>query len=188
MPSQESMRSRRSRTFRLAALACAALALAVSAAPAFAEYPVTTLATLIDRVQIEDMLIAYYDNFGVTDENFKAYYVDDGVLDVNGLVARGREQIEGLYKKVAEGTPKRAGRFHMLLTNPRIVVNGDSATADVVWTGVISETPESTPRFVEQGREHDDLVKRNGRWYFAHRTIISDGGRQEMFEKLSSQR
>jgi len=38
--------------------------------------------------------------------------------------------------------------------------------------------------FVEQGREHDELVKRKGHWYFKHRVITSDGGLQPMFEKL----
>ncbi len=173
---------------RRAALASAALVVTVSAAPALAEYPVTTLTTLLDRVQIEDMLVNYYENFGVTDNNFSSYYVDDGVLDVNGLVARGREQIEDLYKKTAEGTPQRPGRFHMLLTNPRIRVSGDAATADMVWTGIISDTPQSTPHFVEQGREHDELVKRHGRWYFRHRIITSDGGLPQMFEKSYQQR
>ncbi len=178
----------RKRTFRRAALACSALALAASAAPALAEYPVTTLATLIDRVQIEDMLVAYYDNFGVTDSNFRQYYVEDGVLDVNGIVAQGRAQIEDLYRRTAEGTPRRPGRFHMLLTNPSIRVNGDTATADTVWTGIISDTPQSTPHFVEQGREHDELVKRDGHWYFKRRVITSDGGLPAMFEKTYKQR
>jgi SnoaL-like domain len=173
----------RGTTFGRAVLASAALALAVSARPALAEYPVTTLATLLDRAQIEDMLVNYYENFGITDSHFGSYYLADGVLDVNGLVARGERQIEELYKRTAEGTPRRPGRFHMLLTNPRIRVSGDTATADVVWTGIISDTPQSTPHFVEQGREHDELVKRSGRWYFKYRAITSDGGMPAMFEK-----
>ncbi len=170
-------------TLGRAVLASAALALAVSAKPALAEYPVTTLSTLLDRAQIEDMLVNYYENFGVTDEKFGSYYLADGILDVNGLIARGEQQIEDLYKRTAEGTPRRPGRFHMLISNPRIRVSGDTATADVVWTGIISDTPQSTPHFVEQGREHDELVKRNGRWYFKHRIITSDGGLPAMFEK-----
>lgn len=164
-------------------LASAALVLAVSARPALAEYPVTSVATLLDRVQIEDMLVNYYENFGVTDSNFGSYYLPDGILDVNGLVARGEQQIEDLYKRTAAGTPRRPGRFHMLISNPRIRVNGGTASADVVWTGILSDTPQSTPHFIEQGREHDELVKRNGRWYFKHRIITSDGGLPQMFEK-----
>jgi hypothetical protein len=71
----------------------------------------------------------------------------------------------------------------MLLTNPHIVVNGDRATADVIWTGVNSAAVTAAPQFIEQGREHDELVKRGGRWYFQHRIISSDGGMQAMFEK-----
>ena len=49
---------KRERCGRLA-LAAAAFMLALSARPALAEYPVATLATLLDRMQIEDMLIEY---------------------------------------------------------------------------------------------------------------------------------
>ncbi len=44
------------------------------------------------------------------------------------------------------------------------------------------------PRFVEQGREHDDLVKSNGQWLIKHRTIISDSGLTSMFEKTYTKR
>jgi SnoaL-like domain len=156
--------------------------------PAVAEQPVTTLATLLDRAQIEDLLVDYYGHLGGGGGDFGAFYVADGVLDVNGLIAQGQAPIEALYKKIAEGTPPRKGAFRMLLTNPRIVVNGDTATADVIWTGVNSETVSATPQFVEQGREHDELVKRNGHWYFKRRIITSDGGLPPMFEKTYKKR
>jgi len=175
---------------RLGSVGIAAVALlAVGAAPpAQAEDPPATLATLLDRAQIEDILVDYYRNLGGSDRGFGSYYLEDGVLDVNGLVARGRPAIEELYRKTAQGTPRRAGTFHMLLSNPRIVVDGDTATADVVWTGINSASPKATPRFVEQGREHDELVKRDGRWYFKHRVITSDGGLPAMFEKTYKKR
>jgi hypothetical protein len=160
-----------------------ALVLAVSARPSLAEHPPTTLTTLLDRAQIEDMLVDYYGRLGAGRHDFGAYYVEDGKLDVNGLVAQGREGIEGLYKKLSEGARPRPGTFRMLLTNPKIVVSGDTATADVIWTGVISENVNATPQFVEQGREHDELVKRNGKWLFKLRVITSDGGLTPMFEK-----
>jgi len=169
-------------------LASAALVLASSARPVLAEQPATTLTTLLDRAQIEDMLVDYYGQLGAGRHDFGAFYVEDGVLDVNGLVAQGKEPIEDLYKKTAEGTPRRPGTLRMLLTNLKIVVNGDSATADVVWTGINSESVKAAPQFIEQGREHDELVKRAGRWYFKHRVITSDGGLPAMFEKSYKQR
>jgi hypothetical protein len=115
--------------------------------------------------------------------DFSAFYVEDAVLDVNGLVAQGKKPIEDLYKKAAEESPTRKGTFRVLLPNLKIVVNGRSATADVMWTGVNSETVKAAPQFIEQGREHDKLVKRDGRWYFKHRIITSDGGLTGIFEK-----
>ena len=164
-------------------LASATLMLAASAIPAEAEHPATTLNTLLDRAQIEDLLVDYYAQLGTGGSNFSAFYVEDGVLDVNGLVAQGKKPIEDLYKKAGEESPARKGTFRMLLTNLKIIVNGTSATADVIWTGVNSETVKAAPQFVEQGREHDELVKRDGRWYFKHRVITSDGGLTGIFAK-----
>jgi SnoaL-like domain len=171
----------------LRVIALAAMLLAV-AAPTLAQQPPLTVTTLIDRAQIEDLLIDYYGHLGSGRGVFGDYYVADGVLDVNGLVARGQAAIEQLYKQVREGTPRRPGTFRMLLTNPRIVVTGEAATADVIWTGVNSESVGSLPRILEQGREHDELVKRGGRWYFKHRVITTDGGLPAMFEKTYQKR
>jgi hypothetical protein len=158
------------------------------AASAMAESPPTTLATLIDRAQIEDLLVDYYGQLGGADRDLGAYYVEDGVLDVNGIVSRGKGPIEDLYKRLTQEAPRQPGKFRMLLTNPKIVVKGDTATADVIWTGIRSENPKATPKFVEQGREHDELVKRGGRWYFKYRVITSDGGMPPMFEKTYKER
>ena len=161
----------------------AMLILAVSAMPASAEYPPKTLQTLLDRAQIEDLLTDYYAQLGTGGRNFSDFYVEDGILDVNGLIAQGKKPIEDLYKKAAQESPARKGTFRMLLTNIKIVVNGSSATADVIWTGVNSETVKSVPQFIEQGREHDELVKRNEKWYFKHRIITADGGLSGFWEK-----
>ena len=169
-------------------LTSALLMLAVSAMPAAAQNPSATLNTLLDRAQIEDMLVDYYGQLGSGRGDFGAFYVEDGVLDVNGIVAQGKKGIEDLYKKVAAGSPARKGTFRMLLTNLKIAVNGNSATADVLWTGINSETVHATPQLVEQGREHDELVKRDGRWLFKHRVITADGGMPALYDKTYKKR
>ncbi len=169
-------------------VSCAAVVAAMTAGPARSEQPATTLATLLDKAQIQDMLVDYYGHLGGGGGSFGAYYVADGILDVNGIIAQGQQPIEDLYKKIAAGSPPHKGAFRMLLTNPKIVVNGATATADVIWTGINSDTPASIPRFVEQGREHDELVKQDGHWLFKHRYITSDGGLQPMFEKTFKNR
>lgn len=159
-----------------------------SARLALADSTPKTLTALLDRAQIEDMLVDYYAQLGAGRHEFGAFYVADGVLDVNGVVAQGKQGIEDLYKKLAASSPPRSGTFRMLLTNLKIAVNGDAATADVLWTGVNSETVKAAPQFVEQGREHDELVKQNGQWRFKRRVITSDGGLPAMFEKTYQKR
>jgi hypothetical protein len=43
-------------------------------------------------------------------------------------------------------------RSQMLLTNPIIEVNGDTATAHVIWIGVLNEGIGTVPSLYEQGR------------------------------------
>jgi hypothetical protein len=169
-------------------IAVVAVMLVAHGAPALAEQPPLTVNSLMDRAQIEDLLVDYYSHLGAGGAEFGSFYVADGVLDVNGLVAKGQQAIEELYKQVRHRTPRRPGTFRMLLTNPRIVVSGDAATADVIWTGVNSASVKAVPQILEQGREHDELVKRDGHWYFKHRTITTDGGLPAMFEKTYQKR
>jgi hypothetical protein len=169
-------------------IALVAVLLSAPVAPASAEQPPMTVTTLIDRAQIEDLLVTYYSHLGTGGGEFGNFYVADGVLDVNGLTAKGQEAIRQLYEQVRKGTPRRPGAFRMLLTNPHIVVTGDAATADVIWTGVNSASVNALPQIVEQGREHDELVKRDGHWYFKRRVITTDGGLPAMFEKTYQER
>ena len=158
--------------------ACCLLALAAAAAPALAK-PRTTAANLLDRVQIEDLLVDYYAPLagGGDREDMGKWYAEDGVLDINGRVYHGRKGVAQAYKDagVAAGNAFH-GKAHMLMTNPRIEVHGRTATADVIWTGIDNETIKSQPHFVEQGREHDELVKVGGDWLIKRRLITSDGG------------
>jgi uncharacterized protein (TIGR02246 family) len=157
-----------------------ALALLASACAPRSEAPPSegtwTPTTLADRAMIEDLLVDYYAQLGSGRHDFGAFFEPDGVIDVNGTVAQGQEAIEEVYRKAAEANPPQPGVFRMVLTNLRVTVNGDTATADAIWTGIHSADVYSTPQLVEQGRESDQLVKRDGRWYFKHRVITSDGG------------
>jgi ketosteroid isomerase-like protein len=166
------------------------LMLAVSARPALAESPATTLATLLDRAQIEDMLVEYYAKMGHGDvkTDFGSYYTDDGIMDVNGVESRGKKAIEAMYVTLGQPLYVPRGGVNMLITNPKIVVNGDTATADTVWTEIVSDSVKTAPRLLRQGREHDELVKRDGNWLFKHRWITSDAGLEPMFDKTYKKR
>lgn len=172
----------------LAVLAATA-GLTGTGAPAGAQIASTTQATLLDRIQIEDLITDYYNNLGTGgSRSFGDYYVDGAEFDVNGTVVHGREGIEGLYRSLSQDSPARHGTFHMLLNNPLVRVTGDTATAEFLWTGIINDTVTAPPRLVEQGREYDLLVKRNGSWRIRKRVIIADSGLPAMFEKTYTPR
>ena len=145
----------------------------LAAGSAFADNIQTTEKTLLDRIQIEDLIASYYwDMTSGGRHELSDYYTEGAILDVNGVIFKGKD-IQNAY----DGGGADAGaRVHMLLNNARIRVNGDSATAEVVWTGVISETVRIAPRLFEQGREYTELKKKDGRWFFSKRVITSDAG------------
>jgi len=139
--------------------------------------------TLADRIAIEDLVTRYYENFGSTDaaEEFAAYYTEDAVFDVNGIVSTGREAIEALYADTGDDAPAAQGTFHMMISNPVIDVDGDRATAKFLWTGVMNASLQGRPEVWEQGREYDLLVRQDGEWRIQKRTVIADSGLPERY-------
>ena len=139
---------------------------------------------VFDKIAIEELMVDYYTQLGGGGKGFSDYYVEDSVLDVDGNVAKGREEIENLYKLAATDTDSattRPGSFRMMINSIRINVNGDSATGSAYWVGFYSATPKSMAEIAEHGREKDEFIKRNGRWYFKYREITSDSGLSGIF-------
>jgi hypothetical protein len=145
-----------------------------------------TMATLLDRIQIEDLLTRYYYDLskGKAHE-LSEYFTQDALLDVDGTVARGHAEIAKLYQP-SEAQKREAGaqrrRGHMLLNNPVISIDGDKATAEVIWTGVMNEGVGKPPGLYEQGREYSELRKVQGRWLISKRCIMSDSGTPDRFD------
>jgi hypothetical protein len=70
----------------------------------------------------------------------------------------------------------------MLLTNPIINVEGDKATAHLIWTGVMNEGIGKVPSLYEEGREYSELRKVKGKWLISKRYISSDSGLPDRFD------
>lgn len=165
----------------LSLLACAVLMAFQTPQSAFADNVQTTQATLLDRIQIEDLISNYYWDMSASGRHeLSEYYVEDAILDVNGIIYKGSKAIQSAYDGGGSGS---GAKIHMLLNNARIRVNGDTATAETIWTGVISDTVRVAPRLFEQGREYTELVKKNGRWLFTKRVISSDAGLTDAYDE-----
>jgi len=143
--------------------------------PTMAGEKTVTKDTLLDRIMIEDMLIKYYvDISSGSGHNLSQNFTEDAVFDVNGMIAEGREAIAKMYGGLDEENAHVGSRLHMLLNNPIISVDGDTATVWAIWTGVLNENINKPPVMVDQGREYSELVKQKDRWYFKKRYITSD--------------
>jgi hypothetical protein len=167
--------------------AAAALLLLPLGASVAQEGKMVNMQTLLDRIQVEDVLTRYYYDLSMgKSHELSEYFTEDAVLDVDGTVARGHKEIAKLYQR-PEGAPApqaeaQRRRGHMLLTNPVISIEGDKATAHVIWTGVMNEGVGKAPSLYEQGREDSELRKVNGKWLISRRCISSDSGLPDRFD------
>jgi len=176
--------------FLPALIAGAAAFLSSLTAPALAQQ--VTMETLLDRIQIEDLLVKYYYDLTMRRAHeMSEYFTEDALLDVDGTIAHGRAEIEKLYGGGgAPRDPNAAPRPHngMLLTNPVIEVKGNRAQAHVIWTGITNKGVGEPPSLYEQGREDTELVKANGKWLISKRYISSDSGTPDRFDQTFKQR
>jgi len=148
-----------------------------------ADRPVT-METLLDRINIQDFLTRYYADLSIGKAHELAeYFTEDAVLDVDGVVAKGHKEIAKLYERPANAEkPKGYRRGNMILSNPIINVEGNVATAHLIWTGVMNEGVGKAPTIYEQGREYTELKKVKGKWMISRRFISSDSGLPDKYD------
>ena len=136
----------------------------------------TTQATMLDRLQIEELVIEYYSQLGgEKGPEFGNEYAEDGELILGTRVIKGRAAIKALYAGLKSADPsKPRPRMNVLVSNPRVTVTGNTARGEFIYTGMVVKAPNKAPVLHEQGREVDEFVKVNGEWKIKRRQIISD--------------
>lgn len=133
------------------------------------------LQTLLDTEEIRALLLDY----GITlDRRDLAAY--SRLFARNGSwtgpyigAATGPEGILALLEKnLPVPGPEMAGAHH-LMTNMRIRVDGDRASAWSRWTYIVPG-PKREPTVVISGHYEDDLVREEGQWRFLARIVHGD--------------
>ena len=161
------------RRILLGALGVACLALTMAADAGTEE---VNARTLIDRLQIQDLITRYYNNFGRENaESFADFYAEDAELILGDRHFKGRDGILQAYGK-APGQPPRPApppRFSFIVTigNPLIVVHGKAATAQLVFTEYVIEKQGDPVKVVTQGKEYSTFAKIDGHWRYKTRQI-----------------
>jgi hypothetical protein len=190
------LNSIRQATVRAAALSLFCIALA--SAPAARAEDKMTAQSLIDRQLIQDQITRYYYNFGKVDRQAEeSFYAEDGELILGTRHYKGREGIKQAYNRApatppagaapAVGTapaavaapaaaaapPRERTAFNVTIDNPLIIVHGDTATSQVIFTEYRQEKVGDPMKMTTQGKEYATWVKVKGQWLYKTRQIAS---------------
>lgn len=128
------------------------------------------VARLEDLHAINQLFIDYGEHLDAGD--FEAYaqlFAEDGEVRLGPMGrATGRAAIQALMTETLGG---RVGQTFHVVSSPRVALDGDRATSTVMWS-VATLADDGLARLSMVGHHLDELVKRDGRWYFQRRTGI----------------
>ena len=125
------------------------------------------LQRLEDLQAIDQLFIDYGEHLDSGD--FDAYaelFAEDGEVLLGPMGrATGRAEIK---RFMAGMLADKVGSTYHIISSPRVVLDGDRATATVMWT-VASLGGDGLARVTMLGHHIDQLVKVDGRWCFQRR-------------------
>jgi uncharacterized protein (TIGR02246 family) len=138
--------------------------------------------TIEERLQrLEDLeeIRRLFDDYKRTldGKDFAAYaelFSSQGEFVAGELRAKGRAEIQALVEGMLGNllTAERGGDFHVM-ANPSLTVDGDSASAELVWLYVVRGEGDR-PLLAKYGHYEDELVREEGRWRFLRRAAPTD--------------
>ncbi len=141
------------------------------------------LGTCEDRIAVEDVMARYVWAVDSLDaEGYVAVFTEDAVIDANGNISKGREEIRKVVTSLiqrhddskAKGVP--SSNLYHVISNVRITFpKPGEALHQSYWQTVIRDK-EGKMVPAAMGRSQDRLVKHNGKWLIQSRklTVFAD--------------
>ena len=133
---------------------------------------------LEDVLEIHRLLVDYGRHLDARDlRAYSQLFCDDGEWTGATGNAVGPAAIEAMLEANLPGNPAAPGAttWHVM-ANPVIDVDGDRATARVMWL-LLRRDAGDQPGFAVTGHYDDVLVREGGRWKFKRRAASVDVGR-----------
>lgn len=130
------------------------------------------LRRLEDLAEINQLFIDYGYFLDAGDiDGYASLFAEDGEVMLGPLgKAQGRDQIRALMEKALAGG---VGESFHVISSPRVHLDGDTATTEVMWT-VVRRGADGNPVVPMIGRHRDQLVREDGRWRFKSRRGFID--------------
>ena len=174
---------------------------ALASAPATHAEDKITAQSLIDRQLILDQITRYYYNFGKAErQSEESFYAEDGELILGTRHYKVKEGIKQAYNRApaapaasaapaagaapaasavpaapapAATAPPQRTAFNVTIDNPLIIVHGDTATSQVIFTEYRQEKVGDPMKMTTQGKEYATWIKVKGQWLYKIRQIAS---------------
>jgi uncharacterized protein (TIGR02246 family) len=122
---------------------------------------------LEDLMAIQQLFIDYGRHLDAGDlDAYASLFAEDGEVLLGPLGrAKGRTAIRELMMRALGG--RQGGSYH-IISSPQVVLDGDRATATVMWT-VIARTAQGDPALTMVGHHVDVLRREPEGWRFVRR-------------------
>lgn len=136
-----------------------------------------------DRAEIENLMATYILALDARDgDTYASVFTEDGVLVYAGGTATGHEELKKVMAAIDESllpvvAPERADakpRARHMMTNMKILVDGDTAKFFGYWTAVTNNTPDGKPKVLYFGHYEDQLVRLNGKWKIKRKELYNE--------------
>jgi uncharacterized protein (TIGR02246 family) len=167
---------------RLRYAALTALLIGLTCAPALVTAE-ENLGTYDDRIAVEDVMARYVWTVDSLDaDGYVAVFTDDAVIDSNGAISKGHEQIRKIVTDLikrrddnrAKGLPT-ANLYHVI-SNVRITFPKAGEAVHQSYWQTVRRSEDGRMIAAAMGRSEDHLVKRNNKWLIQSRklTVFTD--------------
>lgn len=165
---------------RFRAVACALFLTIGASAAVAAEDPAAALQRLLDKAEIEALVVRYVTALDTLDADaYEGVFTEDGEYDVTGTVYKGRAAIRKIVtdlqasraRNQAAGTPSPQ-LYHVMSNSSVEIVDATNARhQSYAQTVRLADTGQFVAGFM--GRYEDVLVKVDGRWFIKSRKLVS---------------
>ena len=136
-----------------------------------------------DRIAVEDVMARYVWTVDSLDpDGYVAVFTDDAVIDSNGSISKGREEIRkivtGLIQRREDNTAKGlpTSNLYHVISNVRISFPQPGEALHQSYWQTVRRDKDGKMTAAAMGRSEDRLVKRNGKWLIRWRklTVFTD--------------
>ncbi|HVV30855.1 MAG TPA: nuclear transport factor 2 family protein [Mycobacteriales bacterium] len=130
------------------------------------------LRRLEDLQEIGQLFVDYGRHLDRGDfDSYAALFAEDGEVLLGPMGrAQGRTNIQKLMQ---DALGEHVGESVHVISSPQITLDGDRATAEVMWS-VVHRTTDGTPALTAVGHHKDVLHREDGRWQFQRRAGYVD--------------